>query len=562
VYLGVLTKIIMKHLFALLLSMSLYLPFLAQDMPLKIEVPALSTDPNMQYNLLHFDVMGKDKFSTFQYHTVSGSVLHNSEFVSDTGQTVFKDRKHETPIYNSSFAILLKKQIFDGTGKLLNSEEWLLAARRLDVSGDFKLYFTKGAKHPVVANRTVIDKSIYNLDAVKGLSEAEMAALVEFTRGMIPKENEPVADNRGESTLAEDILATRRQFKSLRSTGLLFKGDLPSSENVLTRYNIVSDRAFVITSVKNKDKTKPNVLKFYVTEDYKTFDCLDSASVMGDLTLTSAATIYNTDAAAIGAFANIHVKSKDEKGEEILQQFSVAMDADYKIGTWLHSVGKNKLNSLSPEVCWYEGSQLWVMSNNRERIFKTYVQMHLFEKGKAATNLFPVSEEEKGSEKSKFVKTYQPTAPNGVGSVAPIPEKYVPIYFTTAGETRYIIMQGTRFDEPSKNRQYLSVNIYRIDGKGKVTNVDMLSDYKAFIPLPLPRIIKNPGGEFFLLQYPVKLQLGFYSDRSEIIPLDVDNSSVMQKIDKEYLCTSPYGSALLRRTNMGTKTTLLFYPKM
>lgn len=341
----------------------------------------------------------------------------------------------------------------------------------------------------------------------------------------------------------------------------MFRGDLPSNESVLTRYSIVSDRIFVVTKVKDKDKTKPTVVKFYVNTDYKTFDCLDSTTVSGEITLTSAATVYSTNAEAVGAFANMHIKSKDEKGEDLLQQLSVAMDADYKIGTCLHSVGKNKLNSLSPEVCWYEGDQLWVMSNNREKVFKSYVQMHLFERGKPATNLFPLTEEEKSSEKSKFVKTFQPTPSNGVGTAPPIPERYIPIYFTTQGETRYIIMQGTRMDEVSKNRQYLSVNVYRIDGKGKVTNVDMLSDYKAFIPLYVPVIIKNTDVQYYLLQYPVKLQLAFYADRSELSPLDIDNSAVLEKPNREYISTSPYGSALLRRTNMGTKYTLLFYPK-
>jgi len=555
----------MRHFFTLLLSLTLLSNSFAQDLPLKIEVPPASTDPNVQFTMLNFEVMGKDKFSIFYYHTLYGSVLHNSEFVEDTGQVVFKDHKHKIPIPNSHIAVLLKKQIFDGSGKLLNSEEWLLAGRKMDVAGEYKIYFPKGAKHPIVANRTVIDKTIFNLDAVKGLNPVEMNTLLDLSLTMFPEDptnnDNKFASQPNTNTLAEDILATRKQFKSLRSTGLLFRGDLPPNESVLTRYNIVSDRTFVITKGKEKDKTKPTLLKFYVTEDYKTFDCLDSARVEGEVSLTSAATIYNTNAEAIGAFANLLVKSKDEKGEDLAQQFSVAMDADYTIGTWLHSVGKNKLNSLSPEVCWYEGSKLWVMSNNREKFFKSYVQMHVFEKGKPAMSLFPLTEEEKGSEKTKFVKTYQPTPPSGIGTAPALPERYVPIYFTTAGETRYIIMQGTRFDDVSKSRQYLSVNIYRIESKGKVTNIDMLSDYKAFVPLPLPRIIKNPDAEFFLLQYPLKIQLAFYQDRSEIIPLDADNGTLVQKPDNSYLVTSPYGSALLRRTTMGTKYTLLFYPQ-
>jgi hypothetical protein len=552
----------MKKISIILLSFCFYFIGLSQDLPLKIEVPAVQQDGNLQFNLLDFDVMGKDKFSLLYYNIIYASVLHPSEFVNDTGQIVFKDPERKKPIANSNQVVLLKKQIIDSKGNLLSSQEWLLAERYMDLGEGYKLYFPNGAKHPMVSNRTVIDKNIHSLDAIKGLSDVEMSSLVTLAMILAPDPidtYQPPVKNQ--STLAEDILATKKQFKSLQSTGLLFKGDLPSNESVLTRYNIVSDRIFVITKVKNKEKGNPTRLKFYVSEDYKTFECLDSASVSGDVSLTSAATAYNTNAEAIGAFANLLIKGKDEKGEDLVQQFSVAMDADYKIGTWFHSVGKNKLNSLAPEICWYEGNKLWVMSNNREKFFKSYMQMHVFENGKPAVSLFPLTDEEKGSEKSKFVETFQPTASNGVGSVPALPEKYVPIYFTTAGETRYIIMQGTRFDDATKNRQYLSINIYRIDGNGKVTNVDMLSDYKAFIPLPLPRIIKNEDSEFFLLQYPVKVQLAFYKDRSELSPLDVDNSRLIEKPYGDYLVTSPYGSALLRRTNMGSKYTLLFYPK-
>lgn len=554
----------MKHLLSCLFVLT-FLLNQAQELPIKVEVPPVSEDPNLQFTILRFDVMGKDKFSILYYQVISGSVLRSTEFVRDTGQIVYRDAERRDEILGSNAVVLLKKQIIDGSGKQLATEEWLIAQRVLEASGEHKLYFPKKFQHPLVPNRSVINKSIYTLDAIKGLNESEMGALVELARNMIPPEFRPreyTNQPRYDYPYAEDILATKRQFKALKSIGTLFKGNLPSDESVLTRFNIVSDRIFVITKVKEKEKTSSTLLKFYISEDNKIFECLDSAKVEGEVTLTSAATAYNTNSEAIGAFANLLVKSKNEKGEELTQQLSVAMDADYTIGTWLHSVGKNKLNSMAPEVCWYEGSKLWIMSNNREKFFKSYMQLHVLEKGKAATNLFPQTDEEKGSEKTKFVKTFQPTPANGVGVAPALPERYVPIYFTTIGETRYIVMQGTRYDEASKNRQYLSVNIYRIDDKGKVSNVDMLSDYKAFIPLPLPGLVKNPEAEYCLLLYPVKLQIAFYKDHSELSPLDENNASLVQKSDGSYISTSTYGSALLRRGNMGTKCTLLFYPKL
>ena len=77
----------------------------------------------------------------------------------------------------------------------------------------------------------------------------------------------------------------------------------------------------------------------------------------------------------------------------------------------------------------------------------------------------------------------------------------------------------------------------------------------------MDRIIKNPNGEFFLLQYPIKVQLAFYPDRSELSPLTDAASMLIERQDKQFIGTSPYGSFMLHHTLSGTKYTILFYPK-
>ncbi len=548
----------MKKIFTILLFALVSLNLTSQDLPLKVAVPPVCSDPNLQFYILNFDAPAKDQFSIFYYHLIYGSVIHAGEFVSDTGSAVFKDPKRNDYIQGANAVVMLKKQTFDNTGKLLNESDWLLAERKMESEGAYVLYYPKGFKHALVPNRTAITMSIYNLDAIKGLTVPEMEALAVLVKGMIPQPPQAyVQSTYHENTLAEDIMATKKQFKSLRATGLLFKGNLPKDESVLTRYPIVSERNFVITRTKGKSF----LLKFYLTEDYKTFDCLDSTRIEGDVSLTSMSTCYNLNSEAIGAFANFQLKTKDDKGEDVLQQYSFAMDADYKISGWIHSVGKNKLNSMDPEICWYEADKLWVMSNNREKFFKSYVQLHQFPKAQAAISLYPTSDEEKGSEKTKFVKNFQPPVPMNQSQIAPLAEKYVPVYMTTAGESRYFIAQGTRWDDVTKSRQYMSVNIYRIDGKGKVTSIDILSDINSHAPFPMDRIIKNPNGEFFLLQYPIKVQLAFYPDRSELSPLTDAASMLIERQDKQFIGTSPYGSFMLHHTLSGTKYTILFYPK-
>ncbi|MCC6370548.1 MAG: hypothetical protein IT236_06020 [Bacteroidia bacterium] len=553
----------MKKIITLVAALFFILSSNAQTLPVTVDVPPLYNDPNIPFNVLNFDTPEKDKFTVFYYHIVNASVMRAGEFVSDTGYVVARDQKMREYIHGSNSLLFLKKQTFDAGGHLLNSEEWLLAQRQLDAQNEYKMYFSRSFKHPFLANRLPITMNIYNLDAVKGLSQPEMTALVELVKGMIPPPpgDVHVASTTGgvrENTIAEDIKSIKNQFKSLRSTGLAFKGDLPSGEKVLTRYPIVSDRVFVIT----KTKGDSYLLKVYITADYKTFDCLDSVRVNGgDVTLTSAATIYNTNAEAVGAFANLHYKTKDEKGEDMLRQISIAMDADYKVTSWTHSVGKNKMNSLSPEVCWYEGDKLWVMSDNCERVFKTYKQLHQFVKGADAKQIFPASDEDKGSEKSHYVKNFQPETPPQSTSIGPVPDKEVPMFLTTVGETRYLITQGTKYDDALKATLYLTVTIYRIDGKGKITNEDFLSDYKGTVPLPIKRIIKNSNAEHFLLQYPVRIQMNLYEDHNDLNPLTADNTQLIEKYNREFITDGPQGSVMLKRSAMGNKYTILYYPK-
>lgn len=527
-----------------------------QTLPIKIDVPPVSDDPGVMLNLLHFDSPEKDKYTLLHFQTVNASVLRAGEFVPDTGGMVYRDRKLQEPCYSSNVVLLLRKQLIDGTGKQLSVTQWLVATRKLDAGNEYKLYFPRKFKHPLINNRSVLDLSIYNLDAIRGLDPNEVTALSELTRNMIePGETVHVASTNAPNTgtLAQDIKEMKRQFKSLRETGLSFKGDLPSNEKLITRYPIVSDRIFTIT----KTKTTPTYLKCYITADYKTFDFLDSVKIDGDVEITSVATIYNMDSYAVGAFANLHYK---QAGSEGPKQLSIAMDADYHISSWVHSVGKNKLNSMATEMCWFDAGKLWVLSNNRERIFKTYVQMHHFIPGQEAKQAYPASEEEKGSEKSGFLKTFQPPPPVQGTNVTPNPDQYVPFYITMMGQTRYIIAQGTRVDMSTTRREYLGANIYRIEASGKVTNVGIVSEYRGEGPLAISKIIRNSNAEYYLFPLQVHLQLSCFEDHSELSPLTEDNTVMMENRKNEFVVNAPGGSLLLKRSAVGSRYTFLYYP--
>ena len=532
----------------------------AQDLPLKITVPPVCIDPNQQFNVINFDSPDKDQFSILYSHFIYGSVMRADEYVQDTGSVVFKDKRKTEAIYNSNQLLLIKKQRLNASGQIIFEEQWLLATRKLDSEGEFKLYFQKGYKHPMVQNRTPITLSIYNINQMQGLSNDEMAALVNLTSNMIPREidNSSNASNPSrEPTIADDIKSMKKQIKALREAGMMFKGDLPSNEKVLTRYPMAPERTFVITKTKGDDF----LMKFYITEDYKSYELLDSIRVKGDILITSIGTIYNNTSEAVGVFANFHYKTKNEKGEEIQQQYSFAMDPEYKISGWIHSVGKNKLNSMAIEVCWYEGTKLWVLSNNREKFFKSYMQLNTFEKGKNAENVFPLSEEDKGSGKSKFATTFQPPVPFNASQVSPIADKNITMYSTIVGDTRYFITEGTKYDDTRKLTEYLDLNVYRVDGKGRLTNIDFISPYRGTEPLPIKKLCKNAGAEYLMLELPIRIQLVFSPEKMEIQPITADNTYLVANLNKQLLVTKEHGTVMLKCTQIGYKYTFLWYPK-
>lgn len=534
----------------------------AQELPLKITVPPISDNPNISFNVLNFEILDRDKFSILYVQHIQGSIMHEGEFVRDTGDVVYKDAKFTEMIPASNTAFLVKKQVLDASGKVLETKEELISARALDQDGAFTLCFRKGFKHPMVPNKTLLKQSIYNIQGMQGFSSNEWNALVEMSRPYIPVKQGEVTGSAQvtpakNDQMAQDIMAMKSQFRSLREVGVMAKGNLPDDEKILTRNGISDTRMFVIT----KTKGKTPLLKFYVSEDLKNYDLLDTLRIFGDIELTSACAIFNTKNEVVGAYNNCLYKYKDEKGDELSRQYTFVMDQDYKIQKWIYSVGKDKLNSVYPEICWYEGKDLFVLSSNRERVFKTPMQVHKLVEGKEAELLYPKTEEERGSEKTAYMKNFQPAPPSTSSQIAPIPSKYTSLYMCKAGDVKYFVMQGTKYDDVAKATRYLSVQIYRVEGNGKLTSIDILSDYNELIPFPMATLVKNKGAEYYLLAYPIRVQMIIKPEKCEIQPLTADNTTLIPLIDKSYIHNHKEGAVMLKRSLAGSQYTLMYYPQ-
>ena len=534
----------------------------AQEFPKAIKVPVLSTNPNVQFTVLNYEMVSSNQFSILYYQPVYGSVLHAGEFVSDTGGVVFKDKKFNEPIVASNTALLVKKQIFDANSQLVDTKEYIFSTRALDQEGEFRLYFQKGFKHPVLDNRRVITQSIYNIQGITDFTASEMKAMVDVSRPFIPVAPGQVIDNNVQresmtNSIANDIQSMKSQFKAMKQIGVMAKGNLPGDEKILTRNGVSDKRMFVITKTKGDNC----LLKFYVSEDLKTYDLLDTIRINGDIQITSAAAVYNTNSEVVGAYNNFVYKYKNEAGVELSRQYTFVMDPDYSIQSWMYSVGKDKLGSVAPEICWYEGKELYVLSSNNEKIFKPYLQVHKFLPGTPPELLFPANDEEKGSTKTGFVKTYQPDPPIGTSGIAPVADKSIALKMIKAGTTRYVVMQDSRYDDVAKARRYMGLDIYRIEGSGKVTNVDLLSDYNQLTTFPMLPISKSGDSDYYLLAYPIRVQMVFSPEKCQIMPLTADNTMLIPLMDNSLISANTFGSIMLKRSLAGSDYTVLYYPK-
>ena len=530
----------------------------AQTLPIQVPIPAPHTDPNVFFNLLYMDAVAKDRFSVIYCHTIYGSVMNGAEFVRDTGGTVYSDPKFKDMVPYSNGALFIRKQVFDLNGNVLESIDWLLAERRLESENTFRLYFAKGQKDPLVDNRVKMTQSIYNVGGLSGLSGEEITALTNYVQQYIPKKEEMSAQAKVEprpGTIAGDIKEMKRQFKSLREAGMVMNNDLPSNEKLLTRFPITSDRIVCVTRTKG-DMCE---VKFYITEDYKSYHFVDSDTLLGDFTVNATGVVYDAQSQPAGAMVNLHVEYKNEKGEKVAKMHTFYLNAEYKLNRWEHVVGKNKMNSMSPELTWMDNGKLMVMTSNREKIFKPYVQIHRFDYGNPAELLFPANDEEKGSEKTRYVKNLQPEQPVQTTTMAPIPDNNKPLYFMNVGGVQYIITQGTKYNDALKMEEYLTVHIYRIDANGKLIEESLLSDIRDTKPFAFELLSKKSDAVHYLLPYNYKVQLVMTAAGIELQLLTDDKSSLRMQANQRYSMNTANGTLLFKQSNNG-KNTLLFYP--
>jgi hypothetical protein len=540
----------MKKIVIFILCFTAYFNVVAQkNLPIVIEIPPLSSDNNFKASLLNFEITDDGNFSTLFYQNVSASVASSAEFISEGGKMVYKDEKKREPIAYSDQVLILFRQLVGKGGNVIDQKSWVFSKRALEPMTDYQLNFPSKYRHFLIEDKTSISLSLQSAGNAVGLTDSEKDALITLIkRDYFPDSYTEHRNSYRRNTLGEDVKEFKESMKSLRETGVLFKGDLPKDEGVLTRFPVLTDKSFVITQHKKNE----GQLKCYLTQDYKSFELVDSFNVNSKVTLTKITHVYNTNAEIVGAFASLNISSK-----ETPQTLNILLNPEDEIKHWIHSVGSNKLSSLQPEVCWYEQSDLMVLSTNAEKTFKSYYQLHKFSNANNPELLYPLTEEEKRSEKFKYVTAFKTDA--AVTGAPPIADTKIPMKFFVVNNTLYIITQGFRRDSNTGAEQYLDLSAYKISGN-KFIGQESFTGYASAKPATIDVLFDADNKKYLMIDYPKKVELVFDESSIEVSPLETKTLSLSQNIYGDYINQNSLGLMLLTNQVAGSKYSILFYP--
>ncbi len=526
----------------------------AQQLPVSITVPPVCTDVNQQFGIISFDVNpGTGKFTILYYQVLNASVATNKEYMEEPGDYVYENSEKKRGVPNSAQVLLLVRQVVDKSGDATTDKVWVLAKRKMESADVYKMYFRKNFNHPIIKSDVEIKLTVHNLDNVEGMTDKEREQLTMFVKKeFMPEGGYNYVYNGRANTMAEDIHKIANDFKSLGS--LSMRGNLPKTEDVVTRYEIVPKKNFAITKEKGETST---IYRFYLTADYKDYQMVDSFIITGSMSIIGIERVYNMSTKAVGVFAAFQHKYTDSAKNDQSEIVSVVLNDNDDLGHWSHTVGKSKLSSLRPEVCWLDGKKCMVMSSNTEKIFKPYYQVHQFEMGKPAVTLFPATDEEKSSEKYENVKTFQVETPGSFDGT--LPEKVIPMGFVPFENTMYIVGQDFAKDQTTHADKYMAMKVYRIKD-GKLTNINSLNGYKNGVPAIINPLVENTATEALMLNYPMRIQLLMNKDKCLVSPIETTTNRLVSNEDGSFVSGNNEGLTLLSKTTMGTKYTLFYYP--
>lgn len=530
----------------------------AQEFPLNISVPQVTSDANQQYQILNYNVSEDgNSFSILYLQELEATVKSEKEFNKNPGEYAFQEKKMKSDnfIANSNKVLLLIRQVVNKNGEGRIDKSWVLAERKMESAEEYRMTFNKRFTHPILPSDAPITLTIHNLDNVQDLNGREKEALTVYIKKFIFPDPGVYVNPGRESTLGESIADLKSQFKTLRTSGAFIKGTLPKGESVLTKFEIVPKKNFVVT----KQKGEPMLLKFYLTPDYTDYELVDSLFLDGDVTVTSILHCYNKNTSVAGLMSGFHYKYKDGEGNSQSQILLVGLNEDDELGHWLVDAGKNKLNSLSPEVCYVEDKKFTLVSSNIEKIFKPYYQVHQLEIGKPGLLTFPLTEEDRKTVNQSRLKSLQ-VSDGKPYSAGPLAQKHIPLWFTNFEAVRYMVTQSYARDVSKNLDVYMGLEIYRLDGD-RITDVYSVDGYQSDVAIHNEFLVQSDGKQYTMLGLPTKIQLTLDKTAAEIKPIESATSMLVPDIKGSVITENDKALIMLTKTRMGTKYSLLVYWK-
>jgi hypothetical protein len=532
--------------------------------PIKFDVPAIKFGENQSFDVLSYEALSDGKYSIFYSQELAAAVKGEKEFFHPGGQGAHTEPKFGKYIPYSERILLLTRQTIDAKGAS-NTDFWVLALRELSTDDVFTMFFPPNFTHPIISDKIPIKNSLKHMEQLKDLTPREFEALTLLGKQKYNFYEYPVASTKyRQSTLKEDFKQLGLEFKQLKA--MLGKGDLPKDEKLMYKREVVEKTRFAV--MKSKEVNDSFDLKIYVSNsDDSKYELQKSKKYGGSVIPNTTSLVLNSDLKVSAAFGYLTHKFKDDKKEDQSKILALGIDDNGESQFWDVYAGKNKLSSFVPKISWIDEDGIIVMSDNSEKVFKPYNQLHLLKRDGTSKILYPLSEQEINSEKTEIIKAVEESKDmnafggssfsSGMGQSIKIP-----LIINKVNGSQYLTFQNEKTTTSNNvhTTTFEDLTTYRIDDQKKLTKVSTVTVEKSAKKVNVLPLAKYADNEVYILEFSAKMKLIFNKEKFSLEPLDSKTMRTVPMMSKEYISYSDAGSMILTKTIIGNGYSVEFYP--
>lgn len=556
----------MKKLILSLFVLCALSAFAQEKKPLQIEVPEIALGENQNYQVLSYEALSADEFSVMYMQELPATIMSELEYRNSTSEGAYKEKAvggYKDFVQHSNRVLFLVRQTFNKAGAS-DTKFWVVAVRELQSNVAYKMFYPESFVHPIIADGVPVTYSLKNIDQVPNLSEREFAALVAVGKQKYGFYDYPSVTYKSSfSTLADDIKNMKSGFKELGAMLGAGNSALPKGENLMFKREVIDNIRLAATKVSSKENVE---LKLYLSQSSDSeFELLDRKNYRGKTNpMFASALVYDQSLNVAGAFGWTVMKSLEKKAPATI----VVMGID-QVGEphfWDVQSGKNGLNSFTPTFSYTGPEGIYVVSQNRDKIFKPFYQHHLLRLDGTTETLFPASEAEVGSEKSEYLKTEQAAAAPSSGytpATTGSTKVDVPVAIFERSNHRYLFetTKSTTTTGDMKNTQFGNLSVIHIDENQKIMEHYDITENKSS-ESPYPFFLGDySDNAYFLVNYPNMFKLVISTDAITTERVENDTYKLVTQANGEYLTMNQYGIMYITKSVIGNKRTLEFFPQ-